>query len=262
MAQSLDYYTQQAHRNIAPIYDIQEQEFGRQITGAQNDPYYTSLLQGLEATKTREFSGIESRAAQRGVAYGNIPSQAQGAYLGEKYLPAVAAVKKTQADYISNLQIKLAELKARRAEAASEYGFKLRESDIAREESAKDRAASAANARAAAKPTEWQTKMGMSEGYASDLGNLGQIMFKTGWTREQAANELYKSYAGLGYKKEDIQKEIYGTYGDNWESGFYRNNMSKKGGIYKGLNYDMVGKNASVSARYADIIRQQTKAGR
>jgi hypothetical protein len=258
MAQTLDYYIKESDKYLDPSYGARTDELNRQISGAETDPYYTSLLSGLEATKNREFAGIESRAAQRGVAYGNIPSQAQGAYLGEKYLPAVAEVKKTQSDYINNLRMKLADLKAQRAEAASEYGFKLRESDISREEAAKDRAASAA----AAKPTEWQTKMGMSEGYASDLGNLGQIMFKTGWTREQAANELYKSYAGLGYKKEDIQKEIYNTYGDNWEVGFYRNNMSKKGGIYKGLNYDMVGKNATVSARYADIIRQQTKAGR
>lgn len=145
MAKELSYYTGQANKQLELVYAPLTKEYNTQIKTAQTDPYYQSLLQGLEATKNREFAGIESRSAQRGVAYGNIPSQAQGAYLGEKYLPAVAEVKKTQMDYINQLKMKLAELRSQRAQGAVDLGYKLRSDQIALEAAAKDRAASAAS---------------------------------------------------------------------------------------------------------------------
>jgi len=203
MVQTIEYYNKIGDQAVAPSYDIQTGELNSQIAGAQNDPYYTSLLSGLEATKNREFSGIESRAAQRGVAYGNIPSQAQGAYLGEKYLPAVAEVKKTQSDYINNLKMKLADLRAQRASAASEYGFKLWQTDIDREEKAKDRAAAAARSASSGSSgelTDAQMKaLANNDAYAYARNLMAAEYKKTGGVSssvEKARNYLETNYRG------------------------------------------------------------------
>lgn len=112
---------------VAPIYDVQEKNVQSQIATAETDPYYESLLSGLESTKNRSFADIEGRAAGRGVAYGNIPSQQQAAYLGESYLPAVAEVKQTQLERINSLKQTLAELRAHRASSELEQTNTLRQ---------------------------------------------------------------------------------------------------------------------------------------
>lgn len=144
MPKDISYYNTAATGQIDPIYNEQVTGVNQQIANAQSDPYYSSLLAGLDATKNREFSGIESRALQRGVGYGNIPTQQQGVYLGERYLPAVAEVKKAQSDRINALQQTLADLRAKRAEMIANRAFDLQKTDISVEEAAKDRAAQAA----------------------------------------------------------------------------------------------------------------------
>jgi hypothetical protein len=149
-------YQALAEQMVAPIYNQLEQGATEQIKAAETDPYYDSLLKGLDATKERSFGQIEGRAAGRGYGYGSIIGQQQGAYLGEKYLPAVADVKKTQLDRINSLKQTLAELRSKRAGAVLDQSNMLRQEDISAQEAAMNRAASTASS--ASSMSEWQTK--------------------------------------------------------------------------------------------------------
>lgn len=195
MAKSLDYYIKQATKYVSPAYDIQEKALRQQIGEAQKDPYYEQLLKSLEAKKDIKLGSIEARAAQRGVAYGSIPSQGQQRYLATDYLPAVAEIKRTQQEYIRDLQLKLADLRAQRAQAAQEFGYKLRESDISVEEAARDRAVQLA-------------KASVAKASAS-----GSSLSK--WEVEQQQRQMIQEMFQEGYSWGDIAD----TLDANWGAG-------------------------------------------
>jgi hypothetical protein len=148
MAQTIDFYNQTASQQVSPIYDEQTTGVNTQVEQAKNDPYYSELLKGLEATKNREFTGIEGRAAARGALYSTAPTQQQSAFLGEKYMPAVAEVKRTQQERINKLQEMLADIRTKKAQAISERAYGLYQTDVQKEtalESARIQAAAYQN---------------------------------------------------------------------------------------------------------------------
>lgn len=85
--------------------------------------------------------------------------------------------------------------------------------------------------------------------YQSDLSKLGETMLRSGMTREQAASSLYNLYGPTtGLKLEDIQRDIKSSYGNGWETGYYKQNRSVFG---KGKG------KTGVSDRYLSIINSQ-----
>lgn len=124
-------------------------------------------LAGLDAARANNFRYINTDANSKGLAFSGIPATEQARYLGEKYLPAVADVKKNTQTQQFTLAQALAQLSAEQrlkgldtrtgqqkalqdyldAEKARQFELqKMREQNqFTASQNAMDRAASAAN---------------------------------------------------------------------------------------------------------------------
>lgn len=216
-----------AQQMVTPVFEPMEQNLNTQVTEAQNDPYFKSLLSGLDAAKNRSFAEIEGRAAGRGVAYGNIPSQQQGAYLGEKYLPAVAEVKKTQLERINALKQTLAELRSKRASAVLDQYNIYEDRDWKTKEAEKERAWKASQAALdRASSGGWSTSGGGSGGSWVSGGGSGdsngdgvlsaaeatKMMLHSGRSWADIARSVELEYPGSTKSGGDIDKMLRGYF--------------------------------------------------
>lgn len=130
MAQAAD----EIIRELEGFYAPQKQLVQQQV--AQLPQYYDAQTQGLGVAKDNAFRDITNQASARGIAYSGMPIAEQTRYTGEKYLPALAGLKKDQNDQNFSLQGTLADIASRQAQQA--YG--IREKQVARDEQARQAA--------------------------------------------------------------------------------------------------------------------------
>jgi hypothetical protein len=76
---------------LDPAYSQSRNLINQQISTIPGQT--SAAVAGLDAAKTNAFRDIQSGANSRGMAFGGIPLEEQGRYLGEKYLPARAQVE-------------------------------------------------------------------------------------------------------------------------------------------------------------------------
>ena len=89
-------------------YKPQKDLYNAQL--AQLPAQYEAQTQGLNVAKENAFRDILGAASARGIAYSGMPIQEQTRYTGEKYLPALAALKADQNQRQFSLQDALAKI--------------------------------------------------------------------------------------------------------------------------------------------------------
>lgn len=94
--------------SIEPAFAPQKQVIGQQIATLPGQE--AAAQSGLDAAKTNAFRDINTGANTKGVAFSGVPIAEQSRYLGEKYLPAVAALKTNTQNQQFSLQQALAQL--------------------------------------------------------------------------------------------------------------------------------------------------------
>lgn len=194
---------------------------------------------GLAATAEREYGNIEQRAENKGMFFSGFSPDEQATYNSTTYLPALAQLQATIAATRSQLMGKKAEL----GKGAFDVAFQAREGDIGRKfdwskmtaqqkwdakqaqiqrqfeagESAKDRAAAAANA----------SRSGSSDAASvldADRKAISQELFTVtgndGYVSPESYAKAKNAWVGSGYSGKTFDK-YYSAY-RNPENKYYK----------------------------------------
>jgi hypothetical protein len=146
MARSLDQIIAEMDPGYAPSRDIVTQQINAL------DPAQQAQEQGLNAQKDQGFKDIVDQARTRGMGFGGIPLSEQATYLSSNYLPALANLKSTFATKKADLASTLADLNKEQRNTA----LGLQQTELNREEQAREAAAArAAAASAASSNSDW-----------------------------------------------------------------------------------------------------------
>lgn len=158
MAQSLA----EIMAGLNPAYDPERNVINTQVAALPGAA--AADIAGLDTAKTNAFSDITNAANARGVLYSGAPINEQNKYVGEKYLPARAAVAENYANRTSDFQLKLAQIGQRQSERAQgiQADQQKTEADAAyraeqlriQQEAARQKAVSGGSSRAAVDPAK------------------------------------------------------------------------------------------------------------
>lgn len=198
---------------LAPAYNQQTSLIQQQQAGLGEK--YTAQQSALEAQKTSGFNQINNQATGRGMSFSGIPLDEQASYLADTYLPAVANLKASQNTESTQLQSQLADIysnqytqayNARNTQQSSldQWNLQQMQNEFTASESAKDRAATAANKAADnAAPTAQQymtdafsdaittNPSGWRSDYSTE-GIIDDLATQYGMTQQEASDMAYK----------------------------------------------------------------------
>lgn len=137
MARALE----QIMAELNSVYNPQRDVYNKQLQALPGQQQ--AQMKGLEAAKQDSFQDITTQANRRGVAFGGIPLEEQGRYLGSSYLPAVANLKNRFEQNKFTLQGALAEIAAKQAQdARGIWQWEMEQDRLREAEAARARAAS------------------------------------------------------------------------------------------------------------------------
>lgn len=159
----------------------------------------TAELAGLDTAKDNAFGQITQGANRRGMLYSGAPLDEQQRYVGEKFLPARAAVAESFNNKRSDLQLKLANIAQRKTTQAQgiladEQRMDADRADADRKfqlEQQKLRATTsrATTSRAAANP---------AKGYAKGTDNVGGLSYRDNFGNPITSAQYYEAKGATG----------------------------------------------------------------
>lgn len=190
MARALE----QIMAELNSVYNPQRDVYNKQLQALPGQQQ--AQMKGLEAAKQDSFQDITTQANRRGVAFGGIPLEEQGRYLGSSYLPAVANLKNRFEQNRFTLQGALQELAAKQRMDA--YG--IRDYELAQDA----RAAEAARAASGGSGGGFGLS-GLLGGGGSDLttgGQAPQLSLRQQWQQEANAGD-WNAQVALNYAGDD-----------------------------------------------------------
>lgn len=209
MARTLD----EIIASLAPEYDPERKLVSEQIAAVPGQE--GAAVGALEAAKTNAFSDITDAANSRGMLYSGVPIDEQSRYVGERYMPALAAVKQGSADKLTKLQAGLLDInKEQRTKAQG-----IRDDEVAMDRKAAAEAAqmqlerekiAAQNARstsrAAAKaPSKTQIQSELNSDLAAAFNNFN--LRPRGYTESVIIKQLIAAYPELSAT--EVSKQVY-----------------------------------------------------
>lgn len=101
MARALSDILTELNTTYNPLRQRQQEVYTKGLEAV--NPQETADLSGLETAKTNAFNDITVGANRRGLFYSGMPIAEQSKYVGENYLPSVAALKNRYAGIRGNL---------------------------------------------------------------------------------------------------------------------------------------------------------------
>lgn len=198
-------------KELNNVYNPQRDVINQQK--AQIDPMMQAETKGLNAAKEDAFGQITDQSNRRGLFYSGIPLAEEQKYTGSTYLPALANLRGKYAQQRFNLQDSLAKIQAEQYNQA--YG--IRNTELDREESARQAAAARASASAGG---GWSPGGGDSEsvlgagtgGYGMGTKKGGGFAFVDPYGRPVSA-AVYSQKTGVPFRELLSQMA---SKGDNW----------------------------------------------
>lgn len=204
MAQSLS----EILAGLNPEYDVERKPINDQLATLPGSRQAEEA--GLETAKTNAFGEIKDSANARGMMYSGTPVDESNRYVGEKYLPAKAAVADNYLNKTTALQTQLAQIGQRQSERA--YGIQSDQKSaeakaaadaaalaIEREKMANDLAIARANQARAAATASSRTK-DPAAGYKKGTDAGGGLAYRDAQGNPITSAQYYdaKGATGIG----------------------------------------------------------------
>lgn len=214
MAQSIEQIVAELDNAYRPQVDLIQKQL------AELPAYYQAQEQGLNVARENAFRDITGQANQRGVLYSGMPIQEQTRYTGERYLPALAGLKRQQSEQTTNYQSRINDIRSRQYQQAQS----VRQNQLQNELQAQiERERIAAQQRQAAS----RVSGGRSSGgggssakptradYNADLKSIEAAMQNRGQvgSYENMVRQFVQTYAKYGISPQEIGETLYNTYG-------------------------------------------------
>lgn len=214
MAQSIEQIVAELENAYKPQVDLIQKQL------AELPAYYQAQEQGLNVAKDNAFRDITGQANQRGVLYSGMPIQEQTRYTGERYLPAMAGLKRQQSEQTTGYQSQINDVRSRQYQQAQS----IRQNQLQNELQAQiERERIAAQQRQAAS----RVSGGRSGGgggssakptradYNADLKSIEAAMQNRGQvgSYENMVRQFVQTYAKYGISPQEIGETLYNTYG-------------------------------------------------
>lgn len=214
MAQSIEQIVAELDNAYRPQVDLIQKQL------AELPAYYQAQEQGLNVARENAFRDITGQANQRGVLYSGMPIQEQTRYTGERYLPALAGLKRQQSEQTTNYQSRINDIRSRQYQQAqsvrqnqlqNELQAQIeRERIAAQQRQAASRVSggrSGGGGGSSAKPTRAD--------YNADLKSIEAAMQNRGQvgSYENMVRQFVQTYAKYGISPQEIGETLYNTYG-------------------------------------------------
>lgn len=245
-------FAPEARQNYQGWFNAEKINRDSQVNTAQKrlnevDPYYQTLFDELGGNQKKSQEALTSSMIRRGVFRSGVMTQAEGNLAGEygkmnTRLGEEKRQKKDEYTGVLDTATKLRDnLNSELEDKVNALARQLYNTWISQEN---EKASIAAQAKS---NSNYSTTGGDAFDYNDGLSDLGAVMFKTGMTREQAAAQLARD---AGRNEQAVLKDVYKTYGDNWEMPWYKKNRA-------GYGFSL-GNGGGVNARYKAILGQQS----
>lgn len=166
---------------------------------------------GLETARTNAFTDVTNAANRRGVLYSGAPIDEQNRYVGEKYLPARAAVAENYTNKTSALQQQLANIAQRQNQQAQGILTQQQQADaeaayraaqLAEQRRANEAAQAAANARAAASRSSSggssRSAGSAGAGYTKGSDSVGGLAYRDSHGNPITSAQYYEAKGATG----------------------------------------------------------------
>lgn len=214
MAQTIEQIVAELDNAYRPQVDLIQKQL------AELPAYYQAQEQGLNVARENAFRDITGQANQRGVLYSGMPIQEQTRYTGERYLPALAGLKRQQSEQTTNYQSRINDIRSRQYQQAqsvrqnqlqNELQAQIeRERIAAQQRQAASRVSggrSGGGGGSSAKPTRAD--------YNADLKSIEAAMQNRGQvgSYENMVRQFVQTYAKYGISPQEIGETLYNTYG-------------------------------------------------